>query len=181
MAPDLIDRESQQQGEVLQLRQPNPPPLTGHEPGASLGRARPVQYTARQRRRSFALAVLNWLAPKDPRRVVLHSVPNLDDTTLALLAELRNRDKKVVILLDDGVTDVQVEPEHRSFVRLVPKQSARAMWHFVRSKSVITTHGLYGGLRRRPDRPSSTSGTASSPNKSPGTTSRNPSWRRSRR
>jgi CDP-glycerol glycerophosphotransferase (TagB/SpsB family) len=151
MAPDLIDRETQQQlGEVRQLRQPSSPPLTGRQPDAAPRRARPVQYTARQRRRSFALAALNWLAPKDPRRVVLHSVPNLDDTTLALLAELRHRDKKVVILLDDGVTDVQIQPEHRSFVRLVPKQSARAMWHFVRSKSVITTHGLYGGLRPPP-------------------------------
>ena len=92
------------------------------------------------------LAVLIWLVgsvlPKRRDRIVVHSIPDWEDGALAVVAELRRRGHRPVLLLEpSGLTcpDVVLGAD----VVQIPKNSWRGRWTYLTAAFVITTHTVY--------------------------------------
>ncbi|HEX6445340.1 MAG TPA: CDP-glycerol glycerophosphotransferase family protein [Streptosporangiales bacterium] len=102
--------------------------------------------TSRTRRiASHVFAVLNWLVPKARRKVVLHSIPDLEDGIQSVLSLMLARGFEPVVLFDAPNT----RERFRRIVgdrpvRFVHKDSAAAALHFLTARYVFVTHGLYG-------------------------------------
>lgn len=82
------------------------------------------------------------------RVVVLHSAPDLDDSTVALLRECPP-DVRVAVLVEEP--SVARERAHRLGldVDLVPRRSLRGLLAYLRAPVTVTTHGMMGCGRRR--------------------------------
>lgn len=102
--------------------------------------------TSRARRIGTGVfAVLDWLVPKNPRKVLVHSIPDLEDGILSVLSVVLDRGYEPVVLFDAAATP---ERFRRLFgarpVRFVRQGSPRAALHFLTARYVFVTHGLYG-------------------------------------
>lgn len=89
------------------------------------------------------IQLLNRVVPKRADQSVLIGVPDLEDGLMALADELLARGRDVVLTpssapLPSGVVDERV--------RVVPRARPSALWAFLRSAEVYTTHGVYGDL-----------------------------------
>lgn len=91
-----------------------------------------------------ALAGLNAVVPKSPKKILLHSVPDLEDGILAVLEELLTRGHRPVLLLDNAAKVSTVERRFSDRVAAVPKNSWPGLYQYMRAGRVITTHGLFG-------------------------------------
>lgn len=85
------------------------------------------------------------------RGVVLHSSPDLDDNVVALLRQ-RPADASVTVLVGD-VDRATARARALGVlegVRLVRRHSPAGWWAYLRSRVTVTSHGLFGCLRRGP-------------------------------
>jgi CDP-glycerol glycerophosphotransferase (TagB/SpsB family) len=105
-------------------------------------RDRPVlTRTGREKAIFLALRALNRVLPKQGHKVVLHSIPLLEDGVASVLEALSATRHRAVILDDAPGTATSALP---SGVAIVPKRSARGLWHYLTARYVFTTHGLFG-------------------------------------
>jgi CDP-glycerol glycerophosphotransferase len=102
--------------------------------------------TGRARRIAvYAFTVVNWLIPKNRRKVLVHGIPDLEDGILSVLSVVPDRGYEPVVLFDAaGTPDRFRRLLGDRPVRFVHKDSLRAALHFLTARYVFVTHGLYG-------------------------------------
>jgi CDP-glycerol glycerophosphotransferase len=93
------------------------------------------------------LAGLDAVVPKRRRSVVVHSLPDFDDGALALLESLRGLGYRVVVLTEEPDAVERAAALISPPVEILPKNSARGRLHYLRAKTVFTTHGVYRAHR----------------------------------
>jgi CDP-glycerol glycerophosphotransferase len=107
------------------------------------GRERGPSHARRLAMRLFNAA--DWAVPKHPRKVLLHSIPDLEDGIQSVLSAVLDRGYEPVVLYGAPNTpDRFLRIFGDGPVRLVPKDSMDAAWHFLTARYVYVTHGLYG-------------------------------------
>ncbi|MBF4162531.1 CDP-glycerol glycerophosphotransferase family protein [Nocardioides acrostichi] len=79
--------------------------------------------------------------------VVLHSSPDLDDSTVALLRGAPRQIEMIVLAEDPGAARSRVAALGLD-VRIVSRRSVRGMLSYLRSRVVVTTHGVFGARPR---------------------------------
>lgn len=89
------------------------------------------------------VALVDRLVPKG-RSVVVRTFPDYDDQCRAMGEALDARGVEVVVLVDD---DRPPSPPLTFPCRIVPARSLAAAWAFLRSGTVVHTHGVYGNIR----------------------------------
>lgn len=100
--------------------------------------------------------VLDRVTPPRQHSVVCHSSPDLDDMIIALLLTAPD-DCAITVLADDAGTarqrmrDLDLPP-----VPVLAKSGARGLVAYLRAEHSISTHGLFGSLRRGSRKRSST-------------------------
>lgn len=80
--------------------------------------------------------------------VVLHSQPDLDDTTVALLRAAPLAVPCVVLVDDLTAARRRASALDLPGVRLVSRRSLRGAWRYVRASVTLCTHGLFGSFPR---------------------------------
>lgn len=89
------------------------------------------------------VTTMNRLIPKDPRRAVFCSFPDVSDNAQALYAYIvahpTGRGDRLIWLVEDPVAAASL-PSGKA----VKKHSLRGMWHFWRAKYIFHTHGIFG-------------------------------------
>lgn len=84
------------------------------------------------------------VTPKQRTKVVVHSVPDLGDSALAILGELLDRGHVPIVLLEKPLPPgVDVSDLGERGVRFVEKSSARGRFHYLTAGIVFTTHGPF--------------------------------------
>lgn len=78
--------------------------------------------------------------PKQAGKIVLHSLPDLEDGALAVLTGLRSRGRDALILTESRAT-ARLRTVEGMAIRAVPKNTLRGRFHFLTAELVITTHG----------------------------------------
>jgi len=117
--------------------------VSGLERAAARLRASP-QVRAGQRAAVLrVITALNLVLPKRAGRIVVHSVPDLEDGALALLDGLTERGHAPVVLAEDRGTAGLANRLLQRPVRVVPKLSVRGLYLYLTARHVLTTHGLY--------------------------------------
>jgi len=117
---------------------------------------RPVLYRVSRRKRFIErlIQVLDFLVPTDGT-VVVASFPDLDDSVVSLLRST-HRPGNILVLASDPKKARRRAIALGLEVRLVRKGRARGIWSYVRSQVSLSTHGLFGSLRRGPGKTSVT-------------------------
>lgn len=96
------------------------------------------------------VSAVDLAMPPVPGRVIIHSVPDIDDNVVALLRK-RPSDVDLILLADDPsaarrrLRRLRVDADD---LKILPKKSLRAAFAFTRSAVSIGTHGLYRSRRR---------------------------------
>jgi CDP-glycerol glycerophosphotransferase len=108
------------------------------------GSVRPAPQSWQRRLAYVALDLVNRLVPKQRDKVVLHSTIDLEDGILALVEELGNRGARATVLLEQPDRAARLRALTGDQVRLLPKQSRRAVLHFLTARYVFTTENVYG-------------------------------------
>lgn len=110
-----------------------------------------VRRVRRSLGRRIAIALftaLNWVVPKARRKVLVHGIPDLEDGTRSVLAELIRRGLTPVVVVGSASSPeryAKVFGKGRALV--APTDSLRAAWHFLTAKYVFVTHGLFASPR----------------------------------
>lgn len=93
----------------------------------------------------WLFALVNWVVPKARRKVVVHSIPDLEDGIQAVLSELLDRGFEPIVLYDAPNTPKRFAKTFGDRpAGLVPRSSLRAALHFLTARYVFVTHGLFG-------------------------------------
>lgn len=100
--------------------------------------------------------VLDHVVPARPHRVVVHSSPDIDDSVVALLAARPPHVGVTILAQDVRLTRHRMRDLGLPSASVVPKRSMRAIWCYLRSSYSISTHGLFGDVRRGRGKRSST-------------------------
>jgi len=100
------------------------------------------------------IQALDFLVPTDGR-VVVASFPDLDDSVVSLLRST-GRPGDILVLASDAKKARQRALALGLEVRMVRKGRARGIWSYIRSQVSLSTHGLFGSLRRGPGKTSVT-------------------------
>jgi CDP-glycerol glycerophosphotransferase len=112
--------------------------------------------TTRRRSRRAAdrlVGVLDAIVPGRPL-AVLHSSPDLDDSIVALLRS-RPDDVVVVVLAEQPRAAAErARALGLDDVRVVPRRSWRGSWCYLRSRVLVSTHGMFGCRPRGGDKQS---------------------------
>lgn len=93
---------------------------------------------------SHAISLLCRIIPKSNTAAV-HTWPAFEDTARTLVPALsRTALKKIYYLASDDMTAGDIPPDWDiQKVEVLPKRSLRALWRFLRSRYVFTTHQCY--------------------------------------
>jgi len=87
---------------------------------------------------------------------VCHSTPDVDDMIIALLGA-KPASVKITIIADDRKAALRrMSALDLPSVQLVPKGSLRGLWVYLRSAYSVSTHGLFGSVKRGRRKKSST-------------------------
>lgn len=78
--------------------------------------------------------------------VVVHGTPYFEGNAVEIVNALSRRYLGSVVWLHDGTPSINLSQLPRN-VSLVPKNSWRGLWAYIRSEVVFFTHGLYGDVR----------------------------------
>jgi CDP-glycerol glycerophosphotransferase len=97
--------------------------------------------------KSRALTALVAAVPKSDRKVVVHSLPDLEDGALAVLEGLHARGHDPILLLEDPDAAGHAERLVGRPVRAVHKNTARGRAHYLSARHVVTTHGVFSSHR----------------------------------
>ena len=124
--------------------QPPVRPSTELFPATGGGSIRPPGQPLQRRAAYLGLDLVNRLVPKRQDAVVLHSTIDLEDGVLALVEELRMRGRRATVLLEEPRRAGRLRALVGDDVRLLPKQSARAVLAFLTARHVFTTENVYG-------------------------------------
>jgi CDP-glycerol glycerophosphotransferase len=90
------------------------------------------------------LTALVRITPKRRKKIVVHSVPDLEDGALAVLRELLTRGHKPLVLLGKPLPhDADVADLAERGVAFAEKNSLRGRLHYLTAGIVFTTHGPY--------------------------------------
>jgi CDP-glycerol glycerophosphotransferase len=103
-----------------------------------------------------AIQLLDHLVPPEPFRVVCHSFPDLDDSIVALLAAKPAVVRVTILAQNVSLAKRRLHALGLPRESIVRKRSGRGIWCYLRSSSSISTHGLFGSLRRGRRKSSST-------------------------
>lgn len=99
------------------------------------------------------ISLLDRVIPKNPARCVFASFPDFSDNAYALYEFMQTNSPSAwtfVWLVEDLDSAKKKCPEdvrvfsHR--VQMIPKQSLRGIWNYLRARYVFFTHGLYNGV-----------------------------------
>jgi CDP-glycerol glycerophosphotransferase len=90
------------------------------------------------------LEALNWVIPKTPDRVVLHSTIDLEDGVLALAEELHSRGWTATVLLERPSRAARVQRLTGGTVSTLPKKSLRGVLQYLTARYVVTTYSVFG-------------------------------------
>lgn len=90
-----------------------------------------------------ALTLVGSVMPKGRQKVVLHSLPDLEDGILSVLAELLDRGFAPIVLTESALSAAQRSLLPDGSVTVVAKNSPRGYLHYLTARVVITTHGVY--------------------------------------
>lgn len=92
--------------------------------------------------RRGAFSILDRLTPKT-NLVAIRTFPDYDEQAAVLVEALtRNADCPPLVWLVDSLRGVATPR-----VRVVPAQSIRGLWAFLRARAVVHTHGVFNGYR----------------------------------
>jgi CDP-glycerol glycerophosphotransferase (TagB/SpsB family) len=91
----------------------------------------------------IAISALNHLLPKSGG-VVLHSLPDLDDSVIALADELIARGVKPTILVDSPISQVWAAKRWNYDVSVLLRRSVAGMRAYLTAQCMFTTHGVFG-------------------------------------
>ena len=88
--------------------------------------------------------LLNFILPKDSRKIFFYSSPDYSDNARAVYEEMvrQGLDKKYSVVW--AVKDLQKYKKVLPDVILVKHRTVRNLWHFCRSKFIFRTHSLWG-------------------------------------
>lgn len=100
--------------------------------------------------------VLDHLVPADRGAVVCHSSPDVDDMIIALLCAKPASLRISILVGDRRAAQHRISALDLPSVRLVRKGSLRGLWVYLRSKYSVSTHGLFGAVKRGRGKKSST-------------------------
>lgn len=119
------------------------PPL--HNPIVESEAKRPARPSPARRLALGAFSVLNRIIPKVGKKVLVHSIPDLEDGVLSVLHEVIERGLRPVLLIGDPDTPYRfTELFGETSALFVRKESRRALVHFMTVKYIFVTHGLFG-------------------------------------
>jgi CDP-glycerol glycerophosphotransferase (TagB/SpsB family) len=104
----------------------------------------PGRKSLRRRLTLWLIARLNDVTPKSDRKIAVHSVPDFEDGALAVLEGLLRRGHRPLVLAEDARAARRAAPRLVAQpVQIVSRMSARGVYHYLTSRHVITTHGLF--------------------------------------
>lgn len=104
----------------------------------------------RRRWHGLLLTLLLSATPKSRSKIIVHSVPDLEDGALAILEELLARGHRPIVLLERALPrSADVSDLAGAGVTFFPKHSNAGRFHYLTARVVFTTHGAY-----RPHTPS---------------------------
>jgi len=107
---------------------------------------RPPDRSLARRLSYVAFNTLNRLVPKQ-RKVVLHSMIDVEDGVLALLEELSERQIPATVLLEDPAHAVALRAVAPEGVKAVAKRSLTGVLCFLTAEFVVTTMHVFGDRR----------------------------------
>ena len=107
---------------------------------------RPADRSLVRRLSYAAFNTLNRLVPKQ-RKVVLHSMIDVEDGVLALLEELSERQIPATVLLEDPAHAAALRAVAPDGVKAVAKRSLPGVLHFLTAEFVVTTMHVFGDRR----------------------------------
>jgi hypothetical protein len=88
------------------------------------------------------------VTPKEQTKIVVHSVPDLEDAALSILDELLARGHVPIVLLEKPLPDdANVARLAAKGVRFFEKSTRRGRWHYLNAGIVFTTHGPFRSHR----------------------------------
>jgi CDP-glycerol glycerophosphotransferase (TagB/SpsB family) len=97
--------------------------------------------THRARLAMAGMRTLNRLVPKR-RRVIVHTIPDLDDTAEQLIRTAARHGIPATVLVEH-VPAPRARERFPAGTRFVPMRSVRGVWAYLRACFVIFTHSLY--------------------------------------
>lgn len=100
--------------------------------------------------------VLDRVTPPRQHSVVCHSSPDLDDMIIALLLSAPDGCAITVLADDAGTARQRMRDLDLPTIPVLSKTGARGLVAYLRSEYSISTHGLFGSLRRGSRKESST-------------------------
>jgi len=100
--------------------------------------------------------LLDHLVPADQGSVACHSIPDVDDMVVALLDAKPPSVAVTILASDRRAARLRLSALDLPAVRVVGKDSLRGLWAHLRSAYSISTHGVFGAMRRGRGKKSST-------------------------
>lgn len=87
------------------------------------------------------VTVIAHIFPKQDK-ITLIPYPDWEDMTLALLGKLQNKNKKIILLVDNDSSGRFFKEPQFSNLKIVKRTKLRGIYHIITSKTIFCTHGL---------------------------------------